>query len=83
MHARGKQKTPAEEIKEAEQVRDELCAALHRAGIVLPSLRLDPVGCADEKPRLLVELGRCNVPTARRLIAVLGGVLARSSRTVP
>jgi hypothetical protein len=60
-----------EKIKEAERVRDELCAALHGAGIVLPSLRIDPVAYADEKPRLLVELGRCNLQTVRQLTAAL------------
>jgi hypothetical protein len=60
-----------ERIKEAETVRDELCVVLHRAGVVLPSLRVEPAAYADEKPRPLVELGRCNLQTARKLIAVL------------
>ncbi len=63
--------TAIEKIKQAEDVRDELCAALHDARITLPSLRVDPVGCADEKPRLLVELGRCNLQTARQLADVI------------
>ncbi len=73
MGATEKRQTAVEKIKEAEDVRDELCAALYGAGIVLPSLRLDPIGCADENPRLLVELGRCNLRTARELAAALRG----------
>jgi hypothetical protein len=63
--------TAAERIKEAEGVRDELWAALHAAGISLPSLRVEPAAYADEWPRPLVELGRCNLQTARRLAAAL------------
>jgi hypothetical protein len=58
-------------IAEAEAVRDELTAALHGAGITLPSLRLDPVSGADENPRPLVDLGRCNMQTARKIAAAL------------
>jgi hypothetical protein len=73
LHANEKQSrwTAAERIKEAEDVRDELWAALHGAGIVLPSLRIDPAAYAEEKPRPLVELGRCNLRTARALTVVL------------
>lgn len=61
-------------INEAEQVRDELCAALHGAGITLPSLGIDPVAYTEDKPRPLVELGRCNIQTARKLTAALVNV---------
>ncbi|AXE85772.1 hypothetical protein C1703_12225 [Streptomyces sp. Go-475] len=49
----------------------ELRAELAKAGIILPSLGLDPVSLAREAPCPLVELGRCTVETARRLAAVL------------
>ncbi|MEU0665510.1 hypothetical protein ABZ508_05015 [Streptomyces lavendulocolor] len=58
-------------VQDAEEAVTELRAALERAGITLPSLGLDPVTCAAEVPRPLVELGRCTVETARRLAAAL------------
>ncbi|GHJ39951.1 hypothetical protein Sm713_55600 [Streptomyces sp. TS71-3] len=63
--------TAAERIKEAENVRDELWAALHAFGITLPSLCVEPAAYADAWPRPLVELGRCNLQTARRLTDAL------------
>ncbi|MFE7297898.1 hypothetical protein [Streptomyces sp. NPDC057579] len=50
----------------------ELQEALARVGIVLPSLGLDPVSYAHSAMRPLVELGRCNMDTARRLTEALG-----------
>jgi hypothetical protein len=64
-------RTALERIRDAEAARDELWAALHGAGITLPSLCVEPASYADEEPRPLVELGRCNVQTARRMAAVL------------
>jgi hypothetical protein len=64
--------TAAERIKEAEDVRDELWAGLHAAGITLPSLCVEPTAYADEWPHPLIELGRCNLASARRLAAVIG-----------
>lgn len=64
-----------ERIAEAEAARDELAAALKGTGIVLPSLCVDPVSYSYERPRPLVELGRCNLETARQLIAVLKGAV--------
>lgn len=58
-------------LKEAERAHAELCAALRNAGVVLPSVRLDPMAYAEETPRPLIDLGRCNVPTARALTAAL------------
>ncbi|QGV82812.1 hypothetical protein [Streptomyces ficellus] len=58
-------------VEDAEEAVAELRAALERAGIKLPSLGLDPVTCAAEPPRPLVELGRCTVETARLLAAAL------------
>ncbi|GGY12291.1 hypothetical protein [Streptomyces djakartensis] len=57
--------------EEAEDVVKELRAELAKAGVVLPSLGLDPVSLAREAPCPLVELGRCSVETARRLAAAL------------
>jgi hypothetical protein len=54
-------------VEEAEETLKELRSALEKAGIVLPSLGLDPVSVAREAPCPLVELGRCSVETARRL----------------
>ncbi|WP_405840518.1 hypothetical protein OG528_21360 [Streptomyces platensis] len=58
-------------MAEAEAVCEELAAELRRTGIVLPSLMVDPVTYGYEQSRVLVELGRCNVETTRKLIAVL------------
>ncbi|MEU4462485.1 hypothetical protein AB0G20_01970 [Streptomyces sp. NPDC024017] len=56
--------------EEAEDAVKELRAELAKAGITLPSLRLDPVSLAWEAPCPLVEPVRCSVRTARRLTAV-------------
>lgn len=58
----------------------ELRAALAGAGIVLPSLRLDPASLAREKPCPLVELGGCPVDVAARLAAVLRALPAAEVR---
>ncbi|MGY0067215.1 hypothetical protein ACWZEH_10355 [Streptomyces sp. QTS137] len=58
-------------VEEAEDVVKELRALLAKAGIVLPSLGLDPVSLAREAPCPLVELGRCSVETAQRLAAAV------------
>ncbi|MEV4447051.1 hypothetical protein AB0K24_16565 [Streptomyces mirabilis] len=57
----------------ADRVRElaQLQAALEGVGVVLPSLRVDPVTGASEEPFALVALGRCNVRTAVRLTDVL------------
>lgn len=54
-----------------EEVVAQLRTALKGVGIVLPSLRVDPVTGASEEPFALVALGRCNVRTAVRLADVL------------
>ncbi|MBL1081856.1 hypothetical protein JK359_07650 [Streptomyces actinomycinicus] len=59
---------PARTADEAvERLRD----ALREVGIVLPSLRVDPLSTSDEDPYALVDLGRCNLGVASRLAAVL------------
>ncbi|MFC5217840.1 hypothetical protein [Streptomyces coerulescens] len=47
--------------------------ALGGVGVVLPSLCVDPVTGAGKEPYALVQLGRCNVRTAERLVAALRG----------
>jgi hypothetical protein len=59
---------PARTVQEAvEQLR----AALGGVGIVLPSLRIDPVSGAHGDPYALVDLGRCNLGLASRIAAAL------------
>ncbi|MGC9535425.1 hypothetical protein [Streptomyces sp. UG1] len=71
----------ADTIRDAEEGRDALASALERAGLQLPSLRVDTNTYADVNPRPLIELGRCSPPLARELAAVIekgtGGGAAR------
>jgi len=60
-------------VRSTEEVVESLREALTGAGVVLPSLRVDPVTAASEEPFALVALGRCNVRTAERLASVLRG----------
>ncbi len=64
-------KTAVRKLREAERARDELSAALRSAGIVLPSLGVDPLAYGDENPDPLLDLGRCSRTTARKLTAAL------------
>jgi hypothetical protein len=63
-----------EGLQAAEDVVTRLRSALGALGVVLPSLRIDPLTAASEEPYPLVELGRCNVETAARLVALLNEV---------
>lgn len=58
-------------IAQAEAVREELGAAPAGAGITLPSPALDVPMVAACHAESLVDLGRRNLPTARKLAAVL------------
>lgn len=58
-------------VEEAEETVKELRAALARAGIILPSLRIDPTSWAREAPCPIIELGGCSVDVGARLVAVL------------
>nr|WP_078916679.1 hypothetical protein [Streptomyces viridochromogenes] len=58
-------------VEEAEEAVKELRAVLQKAGITLPTLRIEPASLAREAPCPLVELGRCSVETAQRLAAAL------------
>ncbi|MFD5318442.1 hypothetical protein [Streptomyces sp. NPDC127098] len=70
---------PAEAIEVSAEAVQELSEALAGAGIVLPSLGVDLVSCTSVfHTRPLVELGRCDVDTARRLAAVVRAGQARA-----
>ncbi|MGW7519811.1 hypothetical protein ACWGJ2_29945 [Streptomyces sp. NPDC054796] len=56
---------------EADSAAEELREALASHAITLPSLGTDTVTYASEYRYPLVQLGRCNVETARMLAAVL------------
>ncbi|CAM5285755.1 hypothetical protein GCM10010329_19630 [Streptomyces spiroverticillatus] len=60
-----------EPTRAAEEARDELRDALAGVGVQLPSLGLDAASLAGSQPRPLLELGRCNLDTARALAAAL------------
>jgi hypothetical protein len=60
-------------VQSTEEVVESLRLALRRAGVVLPSLCVDPVTGASDEPFALVELGRCNVRVAERLASVVRG----------
>jgi hypothetical protein len=66
-------KSPAANKKGAEEVVSSLREVLRGLGIVLPSLRVDPAGYCNEPPVHLVDLGRINFETARKLTEVLRG----------
>ncbi|MEU5207855.1 hypothetical protein [Streptomyces sp. NPDC020742] len=61
-----------QEFKDVETVTAELREALARAGVVLPSLRPDPVTVAHGYLSPLVDLGRCSMDVARQLTDALG-----------
>ncbi|WP_405797795.1 hypothetical protein [Streptomyces sp. NBC_01506] len=64
----------SDQVGAAEEAVELLRSAFAAVGITLPSLRIDPVSCAGSEPaNPLVELGRCNLATARRIVAVLEG----------
>lgn len=70
--------SPTDPFATALALTDELAEELLRHGITLPSLTLDLASCtANTAPRQLIELGRVNLETARRLIDVLRNVEER------
>lgn len=66
---------------DADDIVARLRAALADEGIVLPSLRVDPVTAVRGPALALVDLGSCNVRTAERLVAVLRARGAGEGRT--
>ncbi|MEV5316995.1 hypothetical protein AB0K92_04840 [Streptomyces sp. NPDC052687] len=58
-------------MRTTEDIVEALRAALKGVGVVLPSLRVDPVTGASDEPFALVDLGRCNVRTAEHLTDIL------------
>lgn len=78
MNTAGKRQSADGKVKDAERARDELRDALRAAGVKLPSLGLDIASCAGSAPLALIDLGRCNVETARAL-----AVAVRSDQDAP
>ncbi len=58
--------------RDPHDVLAELTAALAGHGIALPSLELDRVTLTSPYTEPLIDLGRCNLGTARALAAALG-----------
>ncbi|MER5537045.1 hypothetical protein [Streptomyces mirabilis] len=58
-------------VEEVEVTVKELRAALERAGITLPSLRIDPASLAREASCPRVEWVGCSIEVASRLAAAL------------
>ncbi|MFG2721386.1 hypothetical protein ACGFW5_24270 [Streptomyces sp. NPDC048416] len=65
--------TAEERVRAVEDAIEQLREGLGRVGVVLPSLRIDPLTCAGHVLYPLVDLGRCNMDMALRLVAVLAG----------
>jgi hypothetical protein len=71
------------EVEDAETVCDDLEDALGSLGLTLPSLGVDLGPGGERLPASppLIELGRCNVETARALVAALhSGVTKEAAR---
>lgn len=64
-------------IQRAEAVREELGEAVAGVGVTLPSLALDVPMVAACHSEPLIDLGRCNLATARKLACVLRGAAGR------
>nr|WSW67698.1 hypothetical protein OG461_16590 [Streptomyces sp. NBC_00995] len=60
-------------VREAEELVTRLRGGFAGVGVVLPSLRIDPLSYAGDGSGVLVDLGRCNLDTALRLSQVLAG----------
>lgn len=64
-------------IKEAQQARDELAAALRQSGIQLHAMDTRTFPGPDESGHALVHLGDCSPVVARQLAQVLTRGAAR------
>jgi hypothetical protein len=74
--AKEKKLSHDEALRLAETRRDRLKSALRHRGIVLPSLSVDAAAYASKSPDVLIELGRCSLEVADKLIeALLEGAL--------
>ncbi|AXK35877.1 hypothetical protein DVA86_27885 [Streptomyces armeniacus] len=71
------QRRAVKKDREAEEAREELRAALRRAGIQLPSMDVRPATRADGSGYALVSLGDCAPVVARDLAAVIEKGAAR------
>ncbi|MFE9450568.1 hypothetical protein [Streptomyces sp. NPDC006739] len=60
-----------EKARTTEEAVEQLRAARHGVGIILPSLRVDPWTGSHGEPYALADLGRCNLGVASRLAAAL------------
>ncbi|MDJ0461983.1 hypothetical protein [Streptomyces sp. H27-C3] len=80
MTTAGKPQTAGDTLNDVKAARDELADALRAVGITLPSLRLDVASCSGPAAYALIELGRCNVQTARALAAALSGPTTEAER---
>ncbi|MCX5387882.1 hypothetical protein [Streptomyces sp. NBC_00083] len=65
--------TAEERVRAAEDAVEQLRDGLARVGVMLPSLRIDPLTCTGHVLYPLMDLGRCNMDMALRLVAVLAG----------
>ncbi|MEE4493867.1 hypothetical protein [Streptomyces sp. BE230] len=72
-----RRKAAAGRVREAEELVARLRGGFAGVGVVLPSLRIDPVSFAGDEPVALLDLGRCNLDTALRLSQVLEGKAAQ------
>lgn len=70
MHMHDQRQAAVRKLQDVETVHDELNAVLRERGIVLPSLRVDPLAYGDDDPKPLIDLGRCTPETARHMIEV-------------
>ncbi|WP_282697183.1 hypothetical protein [Streptomyces sp. CC208A] len=61
----------AGKIREAEDARDALCAALRQAGIQLPAMDVCTPSRVDGARYALVALGDCSAPVVLELAAVI------------
>ncbi|MFJ6697150.1 hypothetical protein ACIQM4_13920 [Streptomyces sp. NPDC091272] len=59
------------DIRAAEETILTLRDALTAVGLSLPSLSLDSASCARDVPAPLIDLGRCDVDTAQRLVSLI------------
>ncbi len=66
-----RRRAAAGRVREAEELVARLRGGFAGIGVVLPSLRIDPVSFAGDDPVGLLDLGRCNLDTALRLSQAL------------